>query len=265
MPLRPILLSVLLAAAPFAADAASLDLTLGGRTLSIDTPRARSVEIVPDASLHDRVVVHATADRQQELDALILESGDGAKIRSRHSDTWHMGASSLHFSLGDTPTMALRISVPPSFAIAIDESDASRYKIGRVDGPLNLDVSGQATIDAEHAHPLNIDLSGEGSVTIDHAEGPIQVEISGHGDVSVGEAHGSDLSVSLSGAGGFNIARGRIDHASLDDSGFGTMRISAEVGDASVDLSGAGGVYFARVTGNLEKDVSGLGNVTVGE
>jgi hypothetical protein len=244
-----------------AAHAASRDVSLAGDGLSVDSPCARHVDIRPDPALHGQVAVTASADRQEELDRLVIDTRRGrAQIHTVEQGCWR---PALDFSF--TPTLTLVVRVPVAMPIAIDESGAGEYTIGDVGGGLELDLSGAAKVGAQHAADFATDISGDASVTVAKAEGKGAISISGHGSVAVGEARMPALSVDLSGAGSVSIGNGHIGHATLDESGFGSIRIGGEVDDAKVDLSGAGSVHFAKVNGALEKDVSGAGNVSVGD
>jgi hypothetical protein len=260
MLIRPLpFLLVLLMAPP--AVAASLSTMLSGSALTMDTPCARHVEIVPDPTLKGQVAVQATAEHQEELDHLMLETrNEAAVIHTRPGQCWRAG-----FGFGSEPTLVLSVRVAAGMALSVDESAVATYAIGPVGGRLSVDISGSTQINAARASRLDVNLSGNGAVTVDQAGGPVNVDLSGHGKVSIGQVTGPRLSVDISGAGALSVAGGQIDSVSIDDSGAGSIQIGAAVGDATVDLSGVGSVHFAKVAGRVEKDVSGMGSVTIGE
>jgi hypothetical protein len=221
------------------ARAASRDAVLTGTSLAIDSPCARHVDIQPDAGLHGQVSVRVVADHQEELDRLLLESHDTARLRSAPGGCWDMPGNGQR-------TLDLTIKVPVGFALAIDEDGAPRYDIGPVGGG------------------LTVDLSGTGDVDLGQVSGAATLSLSGHGKITIGQAAIRKLKVELSGSGRVSVGHGRVGDATLDASGAGAIDMGADTGDAEVDISGAAEVHFAKVSGRLDKDVSGAGSVSVG-
>ena len=257
---RSVVLTVWLVAAALQqqAQAATLQTALTGASLSLDGSCMRRVDIQPDAALHGRAVVQASAENQQELDRLVLESRRAATIRNRPGTCWQ---PTPYFQ----PTLDVSVRVPAGFPLDIDASGATRYVIGPVAGPLKIDLSGAAGVEAAEASMLSVQLSGSGAISVQQASGSARLDLSGHGRIEVGRADMPSLAVSLSGAGEIRVDAGQVGSLTLDQSGAGHAQFGATVGDAKVDLSGVGAVHFARVTGRLDKDVSGVGVVTVGD
>jgi len=253
-----ILLLLAVLATPVAARAASTEALLLGAGLSMDTPCARHVAIMPDPALHAMSAIRATADHQEEIDRLLMESRDQVRIRTRPDGCWQT-------PLQTARTLDIVVRVPAAYPLAIDESGAGAYTIGAVGGPLSLDLSGAADITAATAAQLNIDISGSGSVTVAQAQGPASIDISGHGRVAIAQATLPSLSANLSGAGALAITAGTVGKLSVDSSGVGSIQIGATVGDAQLDISGLGSVHIAHLTGSLQKEVSGLGTVSIGK
>ncbi len=257
MPIRHILQATLLAAASIGtAQAASLSATLTGSGLSVDSPCAKTVDITVDASLRGQAQVQASADHQEEIDHLFLESRGTARIHTHPGECWQDG---FNFQ----PTLTLSVRVPAGYPLMIDESGVGHYTVGALGGPLSLDLSGAADITDAAATTVHADISGSGSLHILRADGPASVMLSGHGAVVVDQATMPTFSADLSGAGRIAIGPGHVGKARLDTSGAGHIQMDAEVDDAHVDLSGMGSVHFAKVNGHLTKDVSGFGSVTV--
>jgi hypothetical protein len=256
--IAPTALTVIVLAAGVA-HAGSLHATLTGRSLSVDVPCARQIDIAPDPGLHGQVQVEAAAENQQELDALILESLHAATVHTRPQGCWNLNP------FRNEPTLTVSIRVPAGFPLSVDASGIGQVSIGPVGGPLALDLSGAGVVTAADATSLNLDLSGSGSLTLGEANGPASIDMSGHGKVSVATATMPKLAAELSGAGQLTIGAGRIDKLSLSISGVGDVRIGATVGDADAELSGVGSVRLKQVTGQLSKSVSGVGSVTIGE
>ncbi len=240
------------------AQAATLQTTLTGASLALDGSCMRRAEVQPDTALHGQAMVQATADNQQELDELVLQSRQAATIGNRPGNCWQPTPSFQ-------PTLDVSVRVPAGFPLAVGASGVTRYVIGPVAGPLKIDLSGAADVEATEASTLVAQLSGSGVISVQQVSGPARLDLSGHGRIEVGRADMPNLSVSLSGAGELRVDAGQIGSLVLDQSGAGHVQFGATVGDAKVDLSGVGAVHFARVTGRLEKDVSGVGVVTVGD
>ena len=256
MPIRHALTTALFAAAVGTAHAATLSATLEGSGLSIDSPCAISVAVTPDNTLHGQAVVEATAEHQEEIDHLLLESRGNARIHTHPGNCWKE-------SFNSQPTLVLSVRVPAAYPLTIDESGFGRYTIGAVGGTLSLDLSGAADVTDASATSLHVDISGNGNLHVARADGPASIELSGHGDITVDQAAMPNFSVDLSGAGRVAVTAGHIGRARLEASGAGHMQIGAEVDDAHVDLSGVGSVHFSKVNGQLTKEVSGFGSVTV--
>jgi hypothetical protein len=258
--LRALLLPLtLVTSAP--ALGATRHLTASGNGLGIDSPCARQVSIMPDATGGD-ITVDATADNQPEVDQLVLTGGESVKLfvpSHGPNSCWRPAGSP-----GFAPTLALAIHVPPSSALSIDESGKADYTVGDIHAPLNLDFSGMVNMRAEGIGALNLDLSGAGDVAIARANGPVHAELSGHGTLTIDNASISAASLDLSGNGSIRIDHGDIGNIQISDSGAADVLIGATVGNGAVDISGVGAVKIAKVTGALAKDVSGAGSIEIG-
>ena len=179
MPVRPAFAAALFAAVTIgSARAATLSATLTGAGLSIDSPCARSVDITPDSALQSQAVVVATADHQEEIDHLLLESTAKARIHTHPGDCWRDGAFSQ-------PTLTLSIRVPATYPLTVDESGFGRYTVGAIGGTLSVDLSGATEITDKWATFLQADISGSGNLHIGRADGPTSISLSGHGDITV--------------------------------------------------------------------------------
>ena len=256
MPIRHSLYAALFVTTLGSAQAATLSTTLEGTGLSIDTPCAKLVTVTPDPALHGQAMVLATADHQEEIDHLVMDSRGTAHVRTRPGSCWQQ-------SDGEPPTLTLAIRVPPGYPLSVDEAGSGRYDIGALGAALSVDLSGAADITDAAATSLQVDISGSGGVHVARADGAARVDISGHGTVTVDQATMPTLCADLSGAGHLAVSAGHVGRANLETSGVGGIQVGADVDDAHVDLSGVGSVRFAKVNGRLTKDVSGVGSVTV--
>ncbi len=258
---RPCLLACLIAftlAQP--SHAAQRAATLAASSLAIETPCATQVDVSPDPVLQGRVVVDATADHEEELDRLALDTDrDTARIHTLPQGCWQP-----RFENGFQRTLRIAVRVPAGSSLDVDEGGAGRYVVGDVGGPMRMAISGSATLEVGRVATLTADLSGNGTIRLAAVEGAAKVDISGHGDVTLGVVAIPDLHIDISGAGSVAVLSGHVGTITVANSGAGSVRLDAPVTDASVDVSGLGSVRFASVTGTLHKTVSGLGSVTVG-
>ena len=256
--MKTVALSLAVVLSSAAAHAATLSITLSGHALSVASPCARSVTVMPDATLNGQIVVDATADAQGEIGHLALDSAGGtARIHTQPGECWQRVP-------GQAPTLALRVRVPAQAAVSVDEAGSSRYTLGAIGGALAADLSGSVVMTAEAVTASSIELSGSGSVGVRRADGPASIHLSGSGSVTVDHLMAPSLAVDMSGYGHLTVGSGRIGQVSLNSSGVSGVQIGADVGNAAVDLSGEGTVHFAAVSGALTKDISGVGEVTVG-
>ncbi len=239
--------------------AATLDARLDGSSLGIETSCARQVEIRSDPRLHDQVVLHATADRQEELDRLHTGSGAVARLRADPAGCWRPRS--------DGPferTAALALRVPPGFALAITDAGRVDYAIGPVGGPLALDLSGAIRLRDEAATTLAATLDGDDTVMLGRIDGAARVGLSGSGSLAIDQARMPALAVSVNGVGQVSVEHGAIGSAQLSSNGTGAIRVGATIGVGAAEVAGSGSIRLARVIGPMQRESSGLGTITVG-
>ena len=252
-------LLLLLPCRPGPAAAARLDARLDGSSLAVETSCARQVEIRGDPGLHDQVVLHATADHQDELDRLRTGSGAVARLRAVPDGCWRPQPDGTF-----APTVALVLRVPPGFAIRIADAGRVDYAIGPIGGPLALDLSGAIRLRDTAATTLAATLAGDDAVVLGRVDGAAQVELSGSGSLAIDEARMPALAVSVNGIGQVSIEHGAVGSAQLSSNGSGTLRIGATIGTGAAEVAGSGSIRLARVTGPLAREASGVGTITVG-
>ncbi len=256
--LIPALLPLLLCR-PGPAAAATLDARLDGSSLAIDTSCARQVEIRSDPTLHDQVVLHATADRQEELDRLRTVSGAVARLRAVPEGCWRPQPDRTF-----APTVALVLQVPPGLALEVADSGRVDYAIGPIGGPLALALSGAIRLRDAGVTTLAATLDGDDTVQLGCVDGAAQIVLSGSGSVTVDAARMPALALTVNGVGQVSIAHGQIGSAQLSDNGSGAIRIGATVGTGAAAVAGSGSIGLARVSGPLAREASGIGTITVG-
>ena len=91
-----------------------MDARIGGPSLVIERSCARRVEIRVDPDLHDQVALHATADRQEELDRVRAGTGAIARLHAVEAGCWRPEPRRAFM-----PTVDLVLRVPPTFALSI--------------------------------------------------------------------------------------------------------------------------------------------------
>jgi hypothetical protein len=245
-----------------AAHAATRQLAGPATALTIDSPCARHVTVMPDLAAGAGVKIEATADYQEELDLLVLTPGQDAKLTV--PDRFPSRCARPTYSVTFEPTLMLTVHVPAGLPLSIDDSGRADYQIGDIGGPLNVDLSGGAHVTAGGVAAFKLEVSGDGNVTVTRVSGPLQAEFSGHGTLDIAHATVTKASLDLSGKARVHIGDGTIATLSVEGSGVADVNIGASVGDASVEVSGVGHVAIAKVTGTLTKDISGVGSVVVG-
>ena len=222
---------------------ATLVATLGGASLKLEGLCAARVDVSVDPALHDRVAVSVAAQNHQEIDRLAFESGLAARVGPAAGPDpacWRP-AGDAPFS----PTLTVRVAVPPLFALGLSDSGATRVRIGAIG-------------------PLSVDGSGLEDIAVDSVQGAIGVSLSGSATLGIGRVESDQVAVENSGSADLRVHAGSIGTFSLQQSGSGMVAIGAAVGDATIDVSGSGDVSLASVTGTLAKSVSGSGTVVVG-
>lgn len=241
-PLIAPLIALCCLACPAGARAAQRDATLSGSSLKLEGLCAARVDVSVDPALHDRVAVSVAAQNRQEIDRLAFESGDAARIGPAAGlgpPCWRP-AGDASFS----PTLAMRIAVPPLFGLGLSDSGSARFRIGAIG-------------------PLAVDGSGSEDIAVDSVRGAIGVSLSGSATLGIGRAESDQVAVENSGSADLRVRAGRIGTFALQQSGSGTVAIGAAVEDATIDISGSSDVTLASVTGTLTKSVSGSGSGTV--
>jgi hypothetical protein len=190
----PLLAGLLFGAA---GHAASRQLTGAATALAIDSPCARHVTIVPDLAAGAGVRVDATADYQEELDLLVLTPGPRAKLTV--PDRFPSRCARPTYSVTFDPTLVLTVHIPAGLPLSVAGSGRADYRIGDIGGPLSMDLSGGAHVQAGKIGAFKLDVSGDGNVTVTQVDGPLEAEFSGHGSLEVAHVTVSTASLELSG------------------------------------------------------------------
>lgn len=255
---------------PALACAQTVHQTAEGRRLEIDLPCAKTMSVVADPSLSGRVVLDATAQRPEELAQMDFDGGTAVTLKLR--GWFHMAGGSLFSLHGDCwrpegdgaflPTLQVKLSVPPGFALAVDASGDGAYHLAS-GGTLDLDSSGSARIDAGALTRLTLSMSGSGDLKVAQVTGPVHADMSGSGDVAVAKAASDKVAIDQSGSAVFRIGGGAVGALAVESSGSGQVIVHGTVGEASVNASGSGDVTIEHLTGRLAQDTSGSGSVRV--
>jgi len=247
-------------AATGAASAAERNWTVEGRSLKIDTPCARTVEIQPASSLSNKVEISAIADNQDEIAPVTAGPEGGAATLQHSGECYHptnqYGISSYH------PTMVITIKVPAGFAIELEDHGAAGYRIGPVGGQLTASMHGSGNIDAVNGRDLRLSLHGSGHAHIGELTGKLEARISGSGGFEVGKLSATASEIALTGSGNVKVDEGNAGQVLASLRGSGDM-VLPTVGALQVSISGSGNSETDKVTGPVEAKLSGSGDLSV--
>ena len=173
-------------------------------------------------------------------------------------------------------------------------------KIGDVNGPLNLRVSGSSDFEAGHIGTASVKISGSGDVSLGDMKsavlnvsgsgnldggnviGAAKLTSTGSGNIDLGEINGdlvyegrgsSNLSlerldgrasVTMSGSGNVDIDDGEIPDLMISSRGSSAFDFGGTAGDAAVIVSGSGDVDIDDATGTRDVKSSGSAAVKIG-
>lgn len=237
---------------PGLAFAQTLHTEAAGSSLSIDGPCAVDVRLTVDPALTGKVVLDATAAREEEISGLALRT-EQQKAVLQHEGECPDGQETLH----------LAIRIPPRFPLSIDDSGGGHYGVPDLHAPVSIDSSGSLTIEMGAVGPFSLEQSGSGTVNVVAVEGAVHVEQSGSGEVAIGGGRIPALELTASGSGRFHYGPGSIGALQLESSGNADIGIEAEVGAASFDVSGSGTVRVRRVTGPVSRNEEGSARLII--
>jgi len=125
----------------------------------------------------------------------------------------------------DTQAVEIVVDVPVHAPITV-EGAGGRYRIGDIEGRLDVRLNGIGELIAGRIATGHVDLSGASRVQIVAVDGPeLRVRISGTGELTVREGHVEDLIVTVTDAGKA-IFGGVATRADLSASATGSIRIN---------------------------------------
>ena len=170
----------------------------------------------------------------------------------------------------------LRVAVPQGLPIVLNASGGGNIKIGDVDGPLTLSLSGHGDVSAGRTAQLLINLnggsdvsvgavsgstvlnlSGSGDLKLKSLDGPLVLKKNGSGDVAIGSINAPGVEVEDSGSGDVILGAGTIGSLRVNLNGSSDFATAATIRDADLNAHGGGDMRVGKVTGTIRRNASG--------
>jgi hypothetical protein len=255
-PIRACLAACTAFAVATAAQAETVTKTLDGTRLELRLSCLKSATIDPDAGLHGKIEVEASADRPDELDALTFSGGGTARIE-------RTGSCSTVFHDRE-PSLALVVKVPAATPIDLHASGSGRYRIGKIGAALAVEGAGSAEIAVDQTTDLDLDISGSGELTLRRLDGPGKVRVTGSGTVTIDAGVTPSFAVDVRGSGNVKVGSGEIGTLAASTAGSGDIHVGGTVKDAALATTGSGNIDIAKVTGNVSRRTTGSGTIHTG-
>lgn len=248
--------------------------TFNGDALEISDLRA-DIDIQPSRRNEITVTVTGPEDvvdrltiRQQDGTVLISgstsgKSGGATVIQNIRSG--HIGSMTIsnHSSIGnfggvtiisgddivintnDVTDTKLTVKITAPIYTEVNLSDTLGHTtIGNLQGDVDLDLSGQNSVEIANVRHLKLDASGACDVTVEEITGSANLDLSGNGKVELRSGYVNKLDVDVS----------------------GMCKVDAQVtaARANLDASGMCNIRVKEVTGRCRKDTSGMSHIVVG-
>ena len=207
-------------------DAASLSAT--GASLQITLSCARSITLVPQQDLTDRVFVSTPRG--------VPATGSGLRLVGS-------GAAMLLTGTCRREPSDVVVQAPAGMPLTLSRLGDTAVRLGAFTGPIHLVLLGGGDAAVDAAGAAVIEKTGSGDVSIGTLNGDLQLSQRGSGTISIKRLQAARVSIIASGSGDIVLAAGHVDH--LDASLHG-----------SVDLSGDVAVGVASMQASEDCDVS---------
>ena len=177
----------------------------------------------------------------------------------------------------------LRVAVPQGLPIVLNASGGGDIRIGDVDGPLTLSLSGHGDVSAGRTAQLLINLnggsdvsvgavsgstvlnlSGSGDLKLKSLDGPLVLKKNGSGDVAIGSINAPGVEVEDSGSGDVILGAGTIGSLRVNLNGSSDFATAATIRDADLNAHGGGDMRVGKVTGTIRRNASGGSEIRIG-
>jgi hypothetical protein len=270
------------------AHAASHRWLLPGDALTVATPCAKTVSIVPSTTLHGEIRITAEHAAAQELAGLTAAGGTQVTLTGRGTQCDAAGNCVTHgdacpggwFLLGHGRRMVIDITVPAGTAVTIDEAGATDYRIGTI-GALHATLAGAGSLSVDNAAALAATLSGSGDLFASKLSGTLLATLAGSGELAIERADTSRAKLTLTGTGDAMVTVGSLGAVTavlagggdftgpdarslqLSSTGTGNARLHDVDGPVHAALLGGGDLSLGRVTGDVTTERGGPGDLAI--
>jgi hypothetical protein len=157
--------------------------------------------------------------------------------------------------------LQVHISVPRGSAVDISAM-VGPVDVGNTQGPLKLEVAGNAQVTVGNVSQAKLDMAGSGKLTVGNVSGDVSADTAGSGDIRIGDA--AKVHADIAGSGSIAVGRvnGPID---VDIAGSGDFSAASVQGAVKSAIAGSGSVTIAGGEANpLKVSIMGSGNVSLG-
>lgn len=298
-------LALLLACAAWGPALAKAQLDLRNLRANIEiTPEDRS-DITAVVDMAGAAGPPPTVTRQG--DSLIIEGADNTQTpafrvsfnldRGMDVEAWRAKARTPRAANAPLPRLRVRTpmtvdiksnaqvfaAIGPSRSVLIRDSGRGVWRLGKVDGAVEIhgwgsanvsvasadqarfDMLGLGNVDCGDVNALTVDSYGAGEVSIGRVAGRAEINISGVGGATIDSITGP-LRVDMDDVGSVRVRGGEISTLvvrSLD--GRGQVNVDAAVQDADINIGSETQVHLRRLTGILKKTTRQAATLDIGQ
>lgn len=153
--------------------------------------------------------------------------------------------SNINIQTDDSASCTLEVKVPIGADIELDV-EGREVVIGDTNGDLTIDSSGATQFFVGAIMSLDFDASGAVTGKIQRVDGNVNIDLSGGSSIDIGEGEIDKLDVDVSGAGNARV-RCTAQRAKLDASGAGHIHVRHVVKKPRQDRSGAASIQIDSI------------------
>ena len=148
-------------------------------------------------------------------------------------------------------------------SLDLSNSGCGDWRIGDVQGPLSIAMSGSGDVRGGSSGDAHIAISGSSDIVLGAVNGRLDTHTSGSGDIHTASARGG-IQTRIAGSGNVVVDGGEAPDVGVSIAGSGDFRFHGTAGAVKVSIAGSGDVDIARATGPVSKHVAGSGDVNIG-
>ena len=216
-------------------DGSALSAT--GASLEITLACARSITLVPQQDLSDRVFVSTVTGLPAAEAGVRLVGGSAMLV----SETCRHGPADLV------------VQAPASMPLTLRRFGDTAVRLGAFTGPIHLVLAGSADTAVDAAGPTVIEKVGSGDVAIGSLNGDAQLSQRGSGSISIDRLQARRLGIVASGSGDIALAGGHVGHLDATLRGSVDLSGNVEISEASVQASENCDVSLPHVRDRLDR------------